>query len=178
MTEANDTIPAERKHKPLTGPRFKNPSPKMKVNALLRAFISAAASLPGGFRIIDAPAGTLPHQAQQTCARMIRDGNLIRSTPQRLASSYFTTQAGADAYKAAYAAAHQPKPKPEPKPSTKHRAVAREPWKPKPPTTAAKIVHTDKTIYTERITPPSRYFVEVPRQRIGTASWVDMRVAA
>ena len=146
----------QRKHKPLTGPRFQNPSPKMRTNALLRAFISAAASLPDGFRIIDAPAGTLPHQAQQTCARMIRDGNLIRSTPQRLASSYFTTQAGADAYKAAYADAHQPEPKLEPKTPTKHRAVAREPWKPKPPTRAAEIVHTSKTIYTYLPTPVPR----------------------
>ena len=149
-------IPTQRKHKPLTGPRFKSPSPKMRVNALLRAFISAAASLPAGFRIIDAPAGTLPHQAQQTCARMIRDGNLIRSTPQRLASSYFTTQAGADAYKAAYAAAHQPKPKPEPKLPAKHRAVALEPWNPKPPTKTAEIVYTDKTIYTYLPTPVPR----------------------
>ena len=147
---------AARKHKPLTGPRFKNPSPKMRVNALLRAFISAAASLPGGFRIIDAPAGTLPHQAQQTCARMIRDGNLIRSTPQRLASCYFVTQAGADAYKAAYAAEHQPKPKPEPKTPTKHRAVAREPWKPKPPTKAAEIVYPQGYRHTFIPTPVPR----------------------
>ena len=153
-----------RKHKPLTGPRFKNPSPKMKVNALLRAFISAAASLPAGFRIIDAPEGTLPHQAQQTCARMIRDGNLIRSTPQRLASSYFVTQAGADAYKVAYAAAHQP----EPKRPTKHRAVVREPWKPKPPAKTAEIVHTDKTIYTFIPTlPPKNTTYASPLVRTG-----------
>ena len=144
---------AERTHKPLTGPRFKNPSPKMRTNALLRAFISAAASTPAGFRIIDAPAGTLPHQAQQACSRMIRDGNLIRSTPQRLSSSYFTTQAAADAYKEAYAAAHPPAEKQR----RPHRAVVRSAtWKPKPPTKAAEIVYPQGYRHTIIPTPVPR----------------------
>lgn len=133
---------------------------------LLVQLVAEKSATPEGFALGDAK-HLQTQYTQKLCQRQVAKGVLFRGCIGPMLVRFFSTAQAARQFetsnrqdwlvpkKATFHISSKPKPQPAPRPD-------------------AVTVHTVHTIYTSRATPPGRFSVEVPMQRMGTASWVTL----
>lgn len=136
------------------------------IGLLLVQLVAEKSATPEGFAFSDAR-HLQTQYTQKHCQRQVAKGLLFKGTINSMLVRHFSTAQAARLFemsnrqdwltpkKPTFHISSKPKPQPAPRPD-------------------AVTVHTVHTIYTSRATPPGRFSVEVPMQRMGTASWVTL----
>lgn len=171
-------------------------TPLSPAGVTMRLLISTNAATAFGFSPHDANGLPMRHGATKICGRMAVAGKLYRATVHGHGVHYFDNEAARDAFIARTPAKRNTHPESRAIPGKARIAKPKPPKRvkvakpPKPDRQqlvirsvtrlAPKTRHTQTIVYppnykhTTRLMGPGRYSVDVPRQKIGTASWVTL----